>query len=129
MESGGPATAAPLRKCAQSWYAQRSRAAAAGSEVSDTVLATQAFQNDPDLYLSAPYCRRVARRMSFTTFSAVIFEWSEFRLIINPSRVTMSQKLTLIQKECSPTYLCVNLVKSVHQKVINSINSIGAFRT
>ena len=32
----------------------------------------------------------VARRMSFTTFSAGAFWWLEFRLTFNPSRVTMS---------------------------------------
>ena len=41
---------------------------------------------------SAEKCRRVARRMSFTTFSADSFTGRDFCLIFAPCKATMSQK-------------------------------------
>src|SRR5271169_2628755 len=46
---------------------------------------------------SAEKCRRVARRMSFTTASAGSCAGPDFRLIFAPSKATMSQKSSLVQ--------------------------------
>ena len=43
-------------------------------------LAAKALQHDADFVLLAEKCRRVARRMSFTTFSADSFTGSDFCL-------------------------------------------------
>ena len=59
------------------------------AELHDAFLAAQALQRDS----SAEKCRRVARRMSFTTFSADSFTGPDFCLIFAPSRATMNQKI------------------------------------
>src|ERR1700682_5022573 len=49
------------------------------------------------IFSSAENCRRVARRMSFTTCSAGSFTGPDFCLIFAPSKATMSQKSSLLQ--------------------------------
>src|SRR5271154_2002377 len=49
------------------------------------------------IFSSAEYCLRVARRMSWTTFSAGSLDDRVCCLIFAPVNVTMSQKLSLLQ--------------------------------
>src|ERR1700691_6114659 len=53
--------------------------------------------NTMRIFSSAEYCLRVARRMSWTTFSAGSLDDRVCCLIFAPVNVTMSQKLSLLQ--------------------------------
>src|SRR5271154_5946321 len=56
------------------------------------------------IFSSAEYCLRVARRMSWTTFSAGSFDDRVCCLIFAPVNVTMSQKLSLLQSANSVSW-------------------------
>ncbi len=57
----------------------------AAAKLGDTILAAQPFQDDADLVFGRK-CRRVARRMSFTTCSAGSFAGTDFCFIFAPSK-------------------------------------------
>jgi hypothetical protein len=66
------------------------------TELGDAVLAAQP-SNTMRILSSAEKCRRVARRMVFTTCSTGSLAGLDFRLIFAPSRATMSHKSSRAQ--------------------------------
>lgn len=71
--------------------------ALAPAQLGDAVLAAQSFQRDAGVLSSAEKCRRVARRMVFSTCVAGSFTGPDFCLIFAPRKATMSQKSSLPQ--------------------------------
>src|SRR5271170_1565228 len=69
--------------------------------------------NTMRIFSSAEYCLRVARRMSWTTFSAGSFDDRVCCLIFAPVNVTMSQKLSLLQSANSVSWALMADIRDI----------------
>src|SRR5271155_1122291 len=79
--------------------------------------------NTMRIFSSAEYCLRVARRMSWTTFSAGSLDDRVCCLIFAPVNVTMSQKLSLVQSANSVSrVLTADTYKTSGTPLIRSMN-------